>query len=159
MRKSRPFGVVLIRDGMEVGAQGTALTSAVGTTARIVDFTSLADGLLGITCIGERKFTVARRWQQPDGLHRGDLEYAPEETAVTLPPEFGHLGALLRKALPQLGDFYANMPKHFSDASWVGCRLAEILPIGLSEKQHCLELDDPLGRLSHLNALIRTEAA
>ena len=50
---------------------------------------------------------------------------------------------------------YASVPKHFSDASWVGCRLAEILPIALSEKQYCLELDDPIARLARLSPLIR----
>jgi len=37
----------------------------------------------------------------------------------------------------------------------VGCRLAEILPIALSEKQYCLELDDPIARLARLSPLIR----
>jgi len=47
------------------------------------------------------------------------------------------------------------VPKYFSNASWVGCRLAEILPIALSEKQYCLELDDPIARLARLSPLIR----
>src|SRR6516165_3033400 len=62
MRERCPFGVVLIRAGAEVGA--VAETTAIGTTARIVDFNSMPDGLLGISCIGERKFRVLRRWQQ-----------------------------------------------------------------------------------------------
>lgn len=155
MRERCPFGVILIRAGSEVGAQGAGETSVVGTTARIVDFNALPDGLLGISCIGERKFSVSRHWQQEDGLHVGDIELtAPEET-VALPGEFHHLGELLRKVLPELGELYANVPNHFADASWVGCRLAEILPIALSEKQYCLELDDPIARLARLNPLIR----
>ena len=67
MRERSPFGVVLIQSGIEVGTSGAASTCAIGTTARIVDFNSLPDGLLGITCIGERKFTVAKHWQQEDG--------------------------------------------------------------------------------------------
>jgi Lon protease-like protein len=154
MRERCPFGVLLIRAGSEVGA-GASDTSQIGTTARIVDFNPLPDGLLGITCIGEHKFSVAKRWQQANGLNLGDIEYSEREERVDLPGEFLHLGELLRKVLPELGDLYANVPKHFSDASWVGCRLAEILPISLSEKQHCLELDDPVARLARLNPLIR----
>jgi uncharacterized protein len=155
MRQSCPFGGMLIRAGSEVGAQSAGEMSLVGTTARIVDFSSLPDGLLGITCIGERKFSVTKHWQQSDGLHLGDIEFAAREKQIDLPGEFLHLGELLRKVLPELGELYANVPKHFSDASWVGCRLAEILPMSLAEKQYCLELDDPVARLARLNPLIR----
>ena len=155
MRERCPFGVVLIHAGSEVGATGTAAISTVGTTARIVDFNGLPDGLLGISCVGERKFSISRHWQQDDGLHVGEIEFVEPEEGVDLPGEYMHLGELLRKVLPELGELYAHVPKHFSDASWVGCRLAEILPIALSEKQYCLELDDPVMRLARLNPLIR----
>jgi uncharacterized protein len=155
MRERSPFGVVLIRSGIEVGATGAAETCAIGTTARIIDFNSLPDGLLGITCVGERKFSVRKHWQQEDGLHVGEIEFAAPEERTELPLEYEHLGLLLRKVLPELGDLYASVAKHFSDASWVGWRLAEILPIALTEKQYCLELDDPVARLARLNPLIR----
>src|SRR6185503_20499344 len=51
MRERAPFGVVLIRAGTEVGQVTSA--ADVGTSARIVDFFQLPDGLLGITCVGE----------------------------------------------------------------------------------------------------------
>lgn len=155
MRQRCPFGVLLIRAGSEVGAGGGGQTSEIGTTARIMDFDSLPDGLLGITCIGERKFTVVKRWQQADGLHLGDIEFTAPEERVELPGEFHHLGELLRTVLPEFGDLYAPVVKRFSDASWVGWRLAEILPLSLSEKQYCLELQDPLARLARLSPLIR----
>jgi Lon protease-like protein len=155
MRERCPFGVLLIRSGLEVGAQGAGDVCLVGTTARIVDFNGLPDGLLGITCVGERKFTVTKRWQQENGLHVGEIELAAPEEPTELPAEYHHLGELLRKVLPELGDLYTRVPKRFSDATWVGHRLAEILPLALTEKQHCLELDDPLVRLARLNPLIR----
>jgi len=155
MRERCPFGVVLIRAGSEVGAAGVGAACSVGTTARIIDFNGLPDGLLGISCVGERKFSVAKHWQQEDGLHVGDIEFAAPEESIDLPTEYAHLGQLLRKVLPELGELYAHIPKRFADAAWVGCRLAEILPIALSEKQYCLELDDPILRLARLNPLIR----
>jgi Lon protease-like protein len=155
MREQSPFGVVLIRAGSEVGTGSVGETSAVGTTARIVDFDPLPDGLLGITCVGERKFSVSKHWQQEDGLHVADVVFVDPEEPLDLPLEYDHLGELLRKVLPELGELYANVPKYFSNASWVGCRLAEILPIALSEKQYCLELDDPIARLARLSPLIR----
>jgi uncharacterized protein len=155
MREQSPFGVVLIRAGSEVGTGSVGESSAVGTTARIIDFNPLPDGLLGITCLGERRFSVSKHWQQEDGLHLADVEFVDPEEALDLPLEYDHLGELLRKVLPELGELYANVPKYFSNASWVGCRLAEILPIALSEKQYCLELDDPIARLAWLSPLIR----
>lgn len=153
MRERCPFGVVLIRAGAEVGA--VADTAEVGTTARIVDFHSMPDGLLGISCIGEHKFRVLRRWQKNDGLNVADIARLPEDERVSLPGEFLHLGALLRKVLPELGDLYAGISMRPDDAAWVGYRLAEILPVSLSEKQQCLEIDDPLVRLARLNPLIQ----
>jgi Lon protease-like protein len=155
MRHSCPFGVLLIRAGTEVGAAGAVEASEVGTTARIVDFNSMPDGLLGLTCVGERKFKVRKRWQQADGLHLGEIEFAVSDESVELPGEFHHLGELLREVLPELGDLYADIPKQLTDAAWVGYRLAEILPISLAEKQLCLELEDPVARLERLNPLVR----
>src|SRR5580698_1412823 len=113
---------LLLLGGSEVGQSGADDTCRVGTTARIVDFNSLPDGLLGISCIGESKFTVQKRWQQSDGLHVGDIEFASPEERYELPEEYRHLGDLLRKVLPELGELYVNVPKHFDDASWVGYR-------------------------------------
>ena len=156
MRDAGPFGVVLIRSGAEVGA--VADTADLGTTARIVDFNAMPDGLLGITCMGDRKFRVIKRWQQSDGLNLGDIEYLPSEAAVELPGEFRHLGALLREILPELGEAYAGVTGDFADASWVSCRLAEILPLSLSDRLGLLELADPLVRLSKLSPLVRRVA-
>ena len=46
----------------------------------------------------------------------------------------------------------ANFPAqaHYGDASWVGYRLAELLPLPLTIKQHMLEINDAGVRLSAL---------
>src|ERR1700754_2017230 len=69
MREGAPFGVLLIRSGKEVGDVSSA--ADVGTSARIVDFHQMPDGLLGIVCTGEQKFRVEDRRVQADGLHVG----------------------------------------------------------------------------------------
>ncbi len=154
MRERAPFGVVLIRAGAEAGA---AVVSAadIGTSARIVDFFQMPDGLLGISCIGEQKFRVSKRRVQNDGLYLATVDWLPPEPKVSLPGEHAHLGVLLRKVLPELGEIYQSVPKHFDDAAWVGARLTEILPLNLADKQHCLELDDPLVRLARVSPFIR----
>lgn len=155
LRTRSSFGVVWIRSGEQVGA--VAQTAGIGTSARIVDFNALPDGLLGLSCLGERRFRLVRRQQAADGLHVGEVEWLAPEPAVALPEASRHLADLLRAVLPQLGELYAHVPRDFADASWVGARLAELLPIGLPEKQACLELDDALARLARLAPLIRRD--
>lgn len=152
MRKSSSFGVVALPGGSEVGVHAAGSMSVIGTTARIVDFDTMSDGLLGILCRGEHKFTVLERWQQTDGLHVARIECATAEPHVAVPGEFSRLVQLVRRTLPELGGLYAGVPEDFADASWVGWRLAEILPLSLAEKQECLQLDDPLERLARLAA-------
>lgn len=156
MREDSAFGAVLIVAGAEAGGAVEA-TAPVGTSARIVDFYPMPDGLLGIYCLGGRKFRLLRRWQHPDGLNMGEVVFLPDEPAVELPAEYQHLGRLMRKVLPELGELYEAVEKRVDDAAWVGYRLAEILPVSLTEKQEWLELDDPLERLAILNPLIRRD--
>jgi Lon protease-like protein len=161
MRESSCFGVVLVQSGGETS--GPSGFCAIGTTARIVDFNLLPDGLLGLTCRGERRFEVLRSWRQDDGLNIGEVEWidpaTPVSPAPTLPEEYRHLADLLRRVLPELGDLYQGVEPRFEDAEWVGARLVEILPISLNDKQSCLELQDPLRRLALLSPLIRRDAA
>jgi len=157
MRESSCFGVVLVQGGAEVGQ--VAGFAEVGTTARIVDFNLLPDGLLGITARGERRFRVQRRWREADGLNMGAIEWIDPaaQSVLPVPPEYRHLADLLRRVLPELGDIYAGLEPRYEDAEWVGSRLIEILPLALGDKQICLELDDPLERLALVAPLIRRE--
>jgi len=57
-RNGSGFGVCLILQGREAGEP--AVPAAVGTFARIVDFYTLSDGLLGIRAEGGERFRVER---------------------------------------------------------------------------------------------------
>ena len=65
------------------------------------------------------------------------------------------MAELLGKVLPELGDPYASLPTRLADASWVGCRLAEILPLELGDKISLLATEEPLARLERLELLMR----
>ena len=155
MRGNLNFGVVLIRDGNEVGP---ADTFDVGTTAKIVDFHQLSDGFLGLSCVGEQRFRILRRSRQTDGLNIAEVDWLAPEPDVPVPPRHAHLAELLKTVLPQLGEVYTGMPMRLNDAAWVGHRLAEILPIPATEKQFSLEMDDPLKRLEMLEPLAKKKA-
>jgi Lon protease-like protein len=156
MRSGSSFGVVLIRAGNEVGP---AETFDVGTTASIVDFHQLADGFLGLSCVGGQRFRIKTRSLQADGLNLAVVDPLPDEPALRVPQRHAGLPQLLESVLPQLGEGYANMTLKLDDAAWVGHRLAEILPIPASQKQFCLELDDPIQRLEFLAPLALTPAS
>ena len=83
LKEHSAFGVVLILAGAEAGA--VSAVADTGTSARLVDFDTLPDGLLGITCLGERRFRVRRRWQQSDGLNLAEVDYLPEDASSALP--------------------------------------------------------------------------
>ena len=152
MREGSGFGVVLIREGAESGTGDTEVYE-VGTTADITDFHQLADGLLGLSCVGRRRFRIVARSRQTDGLNLGEVNWLEAEPAVPVPPRHARLPALLQSVLPQLGEVYTGIEMHLDDAAWVGHRLAEILPLPLAVKQSYLELDDPLERLDKLALL------
>jgi len=153
MRGDQRFGVVLIREGSEVGP---AETFDVGTMAKIIDFHQLSDGFLGLSCIGEERFRILTRSRQADGLNLAQTEWMAAEPKVAVPERHVRLAELLHSVLPQLGEAYAGMTMHLDDAAWVGHRLAEILPIASAEKQFCLELDDPVERLDVLSPLAQS---
>ncbi|HEU4589354.1 MAG TPA: LON peptidase substrate-binding domain-containing protein [Steroidobacteraceae bacterium] len=152
MREQQPFGVVLIREGEEAGA--VASTADVGCSARIADFHRLQDGLLGISCVGERKFRVQRVWRAPDGLNMAEVTWLEPERELALPPQYARIGATVRRALGELAAQYQHVEKKFEDAGWVGARLSELLPIEPADKQALLELDDPIARLDALLRLV-----
>ena len=150
MRNAEAFGVVLIREGSEVGP---AESFDVGTFAQIVDFHQLSDGLLGLSCIGQERFRIRSRSRQADGLQLAGIERLAPEPAMAVPERHARLSSLLQKVLPQLGEVYEGFPMRLDDAAWVGHRLAEILPIPAVDKQACLELNDPIQRLDRLAPL------
>jgi len=152
LREDSEFGVVHILDGRDTGEVETA---GIGTLARITDWYQGSDGILGVTARGTRKFRLDRRWRQADGLYLGEVERLPDEPSLALPAEYQPMAALLESVIGDLGRLYAPIEKHYDDCAWVGCRLAEILPMAPADKQHCLELTDPLQRLQILRPMLR----
>jgi Lon protease-like protein len=157
MRDSSPFGVVLLSDGSEVGRPDTTLvrTEAGGTLANVCDWYQGTDGLLGITALGADRFRLRSSTRQADGLNIGEIEILEAEPVVALPQEFASMAGLLRAVIDDLGRLYEAVEKNYDSASWVGYRFAEILPLGTDDKQHCLEMNDPLARLELLRPYLR----
>jgi uncharacterized protein len=155
MREDSGFGVALILAGREAG--GPAQTVEIGTLARIVDFEQLEDGLLGITARGERRFRIVHAHQESDGLNVCQVEWRDEEARAEVPPQHSVLAELLRRALEQIGPAYGEVTPAYEDASLVGMRLAEILPLAAIERQELLELNDGPERLNWLQSRLNIQ--
>lgn len=147
LRSQEPFGVLLIKEGHETGS---ARTFEVGTIAEIVDWYQGTDGVLGITVEGRERFSLHASSQRHDGLYVGEVELLPAEPRAPLPPEHRRLADVLEVVLDKLGRHYKDLPRAYDDASWVGYRLAEILPLSPELKQELLELNDARERLERL---------
>jgi uncharacterized protein len=127
----------------------------VGTVATVVDWDQLTDGTLGVVVVGGARFVLLSSRRQDDGLNLGTVTLLESEPAVALPERFQDMAKLLEGVYEELGPHYRHVTPQFGDASWVGCRLAELLPIDLEHKQHCLELMEPLARLEYLEPLLK----
>lgn len=152
MRANDVFGVVLMLGGSETNHEVN--TASVGTSARIVDFQTLDDGLLGLLCHGERRFRILASSRQDDGLNRATVEWLPEPERVAVAEQFQPLVPLLRRAMAQLTTIGQYIEPDYDNASWIGHRLAELLPLDHGLQQQLLENDDPNARLELLAPLI-----
>lgn len=152
MKDDRPFGISLISDGDEVGA--IASFHSVGTIARIEDWHMGNDGILGITVIGERRFQIDSSRILENHLAMANVNLLVEEDASSIPSEYEELSVLLRDTMSRYKEKYSSREHHFDSASWVGNRLAELLPLKLAQRQYFLQLTDPVQRLERISAVL-----
>ena len=148
-RNSTGFGVCLIMRGREVGAP--SIPAAIGTVARIVDFSLLPDGLLGIVARGERRFKIAHTRARDSGLLIAQVSSLPPDDNGHVPAQVGVLATILRRLAEQVGgELGAAENACFDQAAWVAWRLAELLPLELEERQQLLQVDAAVERLALL---------
>lgn len=151
VRNADAFGVLLIVEGSEAGA---ARTADIGTLAEIVDWNREPDGLLGVTVVGTQRFELTSASMREDRLYIGRVAVLAAEPSRPLPDRFVHLASMLKEILPRLGAAYTHMSERYDDATWVGYRLAEVLPLSLEDRQACLEMEDAVARLERLSATL-----
>ncbi len=157
MRDQREFGVCLIKKGQEIGA-GAAHPEAIGCRAGITDWNMEQLGVLQISTIGTERFRVISIREEKDGLLLAQTEQLEAEPDAVVPAKFRACSDLLQRIIQQLDREIDRIdvdnkppiqkPYRLNDASWVGNRLCEVLPISLVAKQKLMELTDAPTRLS-----------
>lgn len=154
LRSQSAFGVCLITRGNETGIP--AEFHEIGTFAHIVDWERGNDGVLGITVKGGKRFRVINKQLRKNGLQEGDVEIIDECDEEELPVEYQLLSDLLRQISDKFDLEYLKEHEKFLDANWVACRLAELLPLELTDKQELLETTNPVTRLNKIQSLLQT---
>lgn len=150
LREERPFGVVCLAEGREVGRQQVRFENE-GVLAHIENVDAEGPNLLQVRCRGGARFAVVGRvCQQPDGLWAAEVALQPDDDAVTPEPDLKPTVQALAQVIASLrnqGTLPFAEPFHLEDAGWVANRWCEILPVSLPAKQKLMALPDPQARL------------
>ena len=152
LRDDRPFGVCLIKEGREVG--DPALPQSVGCLAKIEQWDMPQMGLFQLLCRGGDRFRLLDSHAAKNGLITGVVERLPADA----PGDVDDACRRILEAIIERVDVSRfEKPFHLDDASWVGFRLAEILPLDMGVKQELLEMTEAAQRLSRIRALLTEE--
>ena len=159
LRDAQPFGVCLLTNGSEVmgGARETPQFAHVGTLARIVDVDMPENGILQIRTEGGSRFRVITHELAATGLVVGATMPLAPEPALPLPADCTPLARLVELIAERAGPGRFPSERRLGDASWVGYRLAEALPLPLPVKQDMLEINDAGVRLRLLQSFLRRQ--
>jgi Lon protease-like protein len=159
LRDGRPFGVCLITRGDEVDRGDRAIPefAAIGTLARITDFDMPQLGILHIRAEGLTRFEVREHAVDATGLVIGQAMPLADEPRQPLPAHHAPLASVLERIAARLPVEFFPAPARYDDASWVGYRLAELLPLPLSIRQRMLEVSDASVRLAALRQFMERQ--
>jgi Lon protease-like protein len=153
IRDNRPFGVCLIREGREVGEP--AVPETIGCLASIERWDMPQLGLFDLVARGGERFRLLDSRVAPNGLMSGSIE----RIAADIPS--AHVDRACREVLTliinRVGSSHFPEPIDLDDATWVGCRLAEVLPLDARVKQSLLEVQDAGERLDQLREILMKE--
>ena len=155
LRDGSAFGVCLIKEGQEVGAP--ALPEKVGCIARIAECDMEELGILKVKAEGTERFRIVSSEVNKAGLIVAEIEKHEPEGPAGEAAGFPECAEFLRKVIAGIGPERFAEPLRFEDASWVGFRLAEILPLRNDVKQKLLELTDAVLRLAVLHHFLKQQ--
>lgn len=157
--QERPFGVVLIQAGEEVGEP--AEPHRVGTTARIAALDRLEDGRMNLVAVGQQRFQIEELVQRRPYLLGRVRLLAAEGDGSAERAQAELTGTALRQYLASLFEMLDQSPEPFdlpAEPERLSYVAASILQVGLAEKQQLLETPTTLERLRQELECLRREA-
>jgi len=165
LREDVPFGVISILDDkvFDSDAKAMANFSNIGTLAKLEEFDPIQPALYMTKSYGTQRFRVLEIRQESDGLWMGQVELIDADPATPLPREHEKVASLLNdiistiKSEGLLGDEAFKASVNLNDCGWVSNRLAELLPLPLSQKNHLLAQSNPRIRLDLISEIIEDD--
>lgn len=156
MKEDSGFGVVKIAEGSELSRPGLRepQIGQIGTYARIVDWDSLPNGLLGITIQGEQSFRLESTYAQSDHLLMAEVEFLPEAEVETAEELRDHLLDILNALLQHPHARGLAVEFDTEDSAQIGNILAQLLPVSEDLKYELLCIPSPGERLERLDEIL-----
>ena len=155
LKNGTPFGVCLIKEGQEVGAPAVPENTGCVATLGECDMEEL--GILKVTAKGGERFRIVSSEVNKQGLIVAQVERVDTEADAVDAPGLAECADFLRKVMAGIGAERFAEPFRFDNASWVGFRLAEILPLRNDVKQKLLEVTDATLRLAVLHKFLKQQ--
>ena len=160
MRDDGTFGVCLISAGNEVG-KGEVQVERIGCRARIDDWNMERLGVLEIVAIGTERFEIVTSRVERDGLLVAKVEPCAVEAPVAADGDTEICAQVLGRILVHLdsetkADDQPLIAKPYllDDATWVGNRLSELMPLPMPDRQKLMALTNARERLDRLQQLL-----
>ena len=150
IEEDAPFGVLLIKSGVEAG--GAAVPHDIGTTARILQVEYLEDGRMNLFTVGQRRFRIVTlNTTQP--YLRGEVALIDQppagDGAASLMPRAQALFDDYLKTYLALGDQWTRGVYLPGDPGEAADYIAARLDVAQPLKQELLEQLAPEVRLAH----------
>tara|TARA_B100001094_G_scaffold237204_1_gene232402 strand:- start:77 stop:682 length:606 start_codon:yes stop_codon:yes gene_type:complete len=125
-----------------------------GCYVKITDWNQLEDGILGITVEGSNKVHVINSKLNSENLLCGEIEHSVDEKEYMIPQKYIILSRFYKKIYPGIKNFISFKTERYSDASWVGFRLTECLPLDSHTKNILIATSNAIERLEKLNEIV-----
>lgn len=156
MKADEPFGVVWIQRGAEVAGRGMASPDLgdYGTTAHIVDWDQLPNGLLGITIEGGERFDLLSTSVRANGLVVGEVRYRQPPAPAPMVEQWQSLLDVLQGLENHPHVQRLGMAADYSDAWQVANTLTQLLPLEEHIKYRILGLDAIEEAMLELDAIL-----
>jgi Lon protease-like protein len=161
----RGFGVLAIREGREVGADGVRALYDVGTLAVLREVSAHADGRFDVVTNGDARFRVLRLVEAGTPYLRAEVEWIGEDDGGT-PGEPAELALAVRRRFDVYRGLLAGvgaaeptlMPHLPEDPRVLSYLVAAAMVLDLSDRQALLETATTTDRLRRELALLSRES-
>jgi Lon protease-like protein len=156
MKANSAFGVVWIQRGAEVPQRGSASPQLgdYGSTARIVDWDQLPNGLLGLTIQGEQRFDLNETSVRSNGLVVGEVSMRAPSQAAVMEDRWLTLVDVLRSLETHPHVQRMALEVDYNDAWQVAYTLIQLLPLDEALKYHLLGIDDVVALMGELDTIL-----